>query len=299
MKTSIFRKASLIATFIVMGYSTLSAQASTPEAALEEMVTTQKPEVFEKHLPLGVQQALDQLSEKDKLEALDKFLIARKLEHEHLKLRRSDKDDQWELVNEVEIEGTIILSNTFVSGTEAILRLKAREKQRPWEQFIVSMRLEEGEWRVIEIGPWRGMSLESEELMREILPGPRDEAAAQEYLGTLNRALARYATLYPAVGFPASLQSLSGAGSPDEEPSAQHAGLIDPAINGNSFTRAGYEYRYVLLDPGQPERQGNYQIVAMPVEWGKTGARSFFTDASAVVRFTTEARPATDADSQI
>lgn len=300
MKTSIFRKAGLIAAFILLSHCASSGQAGTPEAALEEMVTTQKPEVFEKHLPLVVQQALDQLSHKEKLAALDEIFVSKKLEREHVKLRRSDEEDGWEIVNEKgDVDVKIALRNTFISGTEAFVLLKAREKQRAPEQLLVGMRLEEGEWRVVEIGPWQGTSLESEQLMRQILPGPRNEAAAQEYLGTLNRALARYAGLYPAMGFPASLQSLARSGSPDEKPSAQHAMLLDPAINGNTFTREGYEFRYVLVDAGQPEHPGNYEIVAMPVEWGKTGAKSFFIDASSVIRFTTETRPATDVDSPV
>ena len=271
-----------------------AAQATTPDAALEEMVTADKPQVFEKHLPLAVQQALDQLSEQDKAEAMKKLFVPALLTRDGVKLQRNDDEGNWELVsNEGIVKARVALQNVFVTGTDALVLLKIQERH-DWEQFIVGMRLEEDEWRVTELGSWENKSLESDELLREILPTARNEAAAQDFLRALYSALQRYSNLYVDVGFPRDLEALSGRGNGSASP--EHAMLMQGTFTGNATTRAGYEFHYTLLDSGQPGHPGIYRIVARPLEFGKSGNKSFFIDQSGVVHATAEDRAATEFD---
>jgi oxalate decarboxylase/phosphoglucose isomerase-like protein (cupin superfamily) len=82
------------------------------------------------------------------------------------------------------------------------------------------------------------------------------------------------------------------AGGETQQPSPDHAMLLDLAFSTEPLVRNGYEFRYTLINAGNLEgTEGRYQITATPVEFGKTGSRSFFTDQTAVLRFTTENRP--------
>lgn len=167
------------------------------------------------------------------------------------------------------------------------------------------MRLEEGEWRVIGYGPWEHKSLEADDFLHGLLPDEQaaSAATAAATLRTLNTALVTYATTYPEVGLPASLQQLSGASG--SEPSSQHAMLMDPAFAAAPLIKDGYEFRYTMIEPGainpetDKEPQGRYTITATPVEFGKTGSQSFFTDQSCVVRSTRENREANENDEPI
>ncbi len=51
--------------------------------------------------------------------------------------------------------------------------------------------------------------------------------------------------------------------------------------------------------PGPPDKAGHvatYTVVARPLEYGKAGTMSYFTDESDVIRQTSEDRPATAKD---
>src|SRR5258708_38921812 len=160
---------------------------------------------------------------------------------------------------------------------------------------MIDMRFEGDEWRVMKVGHWQGTDLEAEFLHKAEAQDQASEAVAASTLRTLNTALVAYSTSYPEVGYPAALQSLSG--QEDQEASAEHAMMVDGAFMTTPVTKAGYEFRYVLIDPGKVSgHEGRYQITATPLEPGKAGVKSFFTDQTAVIRATTESRPANEND---
>jgi type II secretory pathway pseudopilin PulG len=122
-------------------------------------------------------------------------------------------------------------------------------------------------------------------------------------LRTLNTALITYATTYNQ-GFPESLRKLGPA--PSGQPDANNAEVLDQVMAGraeggraNSFVKSGYRFTYW---PGPRDAKGQittYTITARPLEFGKTGSRSYFTSESAVIRATTEDRDATIQDPPI
>ncbi len=114
-----------------------------------------------------------------------------------------------------------------------------------------------------------------------------DEAAAVAFLRTVNTAAVTYSSTY-AVGYPKSLAAMGE--SSDGKVTQEHAGLIDKTLA--SGMKAGYTITY---RPGPPTdgQVVAYMAVARPVQYGKSGIRSFFTDPSGVIRETREDREPT------
>jgi hypothetical protein len=307
---------------LVLCPAVLAWQGNTPESALEELVTAEKVEVAVRHLPVSIEQAISKLNANQKKALSDKLLVRSLLKSDGVTFNKSDDGAGWEIKNEKgQVEGVIKLKNSFVSGTEALLSLEfiqhresdenkdsqsTSEPPPPIESenqqlVLVSMKLEGNEWRVIGFGPWRQKNIQASDFFKEELNQQEANAAvALSTLRVMNTSLVTYSTTYPKVSLPYRLEQLTG--TPDEEPSAEHAMLLDPAFNASPLIKDGYEFRYTLVDAGQinpatgNREGGHYQITATPVEFGKTGSKSFFTDETAVIRVTIENREATEND---
>lgn len=288
----------LLRTFLFLACSVVpmySVQAGTPQTALEELATAENIAVALKHLPLKVQEHVEKLPAQEKAAMADKLLIRKNMEREGSKLSRTGDGNGWELVEkDGKSKGTITVKKTFISGADALVELEIKEGEHS-ETAMIGMRFEGDEWRVMKIGHWQGTDLEAELLPKVEAQEAPGETAAVSNLRTLNSALIAYSTTYPQIGYPAALQALSG--QEDQEPSADHAMMVDSSFMAVPTTKAGYEFRYVLINSGSIEgSEGRYQATATPLEFGKTGARSFFTDQTAVIRATTEPRPANEND---
>jgi len=291
----------------------LACQSNTPEAALEEMVTTDKVEVALKHFPLAVQQAVERLGPKEKEAISGRLVIGKELEKQGMTFRKRDDGSTWEVDTKQEgVVGLLKVKNSFVSGTEAFVVLEVtenkndgenessqKEKKEPRKTVaLISMRLQEAEWRLTGFGPWEYQSLESERFLQDLLRDMGGESAAVSTLHTINSYLDKYRTTYPETGVPQNLQALSGPEG--EKPSAQHAMLLDPSFMAVPLIMDGYRFEYALLDPGtQKDHEARYRITATPLEFGKKGARSLFTDETNVIRATSENRDANENDEPI
>jgi type IV pilus assembly protein PilA len=110
------------------------------------------------------------------------------------------------------------------------------------------------------------------------------EASAVGSLRTLNTAQVEYARAHSDRGFASSLAELGPTGDT----------LID------SVLASGKKSSYVfILTAGPLDSRGKvvrYIITARPQHYGKDTTRSFFTDESGILRFTTENRAATAQD---
>src|SRR5258707_8778077 len=82
--------------FCLLSLTCSALRAQTPEAALEEMATSDKAEVVLKHLPASVQKALDALSPREKTKIVDRLLPVRLLARENVKLTKSEDGSFWE-----------------------------------------------------------------------------------------------------------------------------------------------------------------------------------------------------------
>jgi hypothetical protein len=102
-------------------------------------------------------------------------------------------------------------------------------------------------------------------------------------LRTLNVAEIAYEGFHPEKGFTHSLKELGPKGE----------NLVGPLLP----TGEADGYRITLRGKGTPVR--HYVILAKPVTRLVANQRSYFTDETGIIRFTTEPRAATKADPQI
>jgi hypothetical protein len=114
-----------------------------------------------------------------------------------------------------------------------------------------------------------------------------EERAAVSNIRTLNTALVMYHAEEPAKGYAATLKELGPEGK----------GYIEKTLA--SGTKSGYkfDYRPESVPAGTPVN--HYTIVARPVQLLAAGEKSFFTDETGAIRFTTEDRAAKPTDPPI
>jgi len=122
-----------------------------------------------------------------------------------------------------------------------------------------------------------------------------NESSAVGALRTLNTSALTYAESYPKAGFPEKVSAL-GPPAAGSQASPAAADLLEAKIAcaDPSCLKFGYRFTYTLTAQGPPGTA--YTYVARPVEYGRTGYRSFFTDQSGVIRFAADDRAATAAD---
>jgi hypothetical protein len=114
-----------------------------------------------------------------------------------------------------------------------------------------------------------------------------NEAEALEVLRTLHAALARYAELYPSVGYPASLRQLGWRPGPR---SCHNAELVEKPLDFDEFVFRGYQFTYELKQGrGLCRVAGSvpgtrYVISARPWFPAVTGDREFLVSEDGSVR---------------
>ena len=118
-------------------------------------------------------------------------------------------------------------------------------------------------------------------------PSVRDQVTADESscvatLRVINVAQATYWGGDPAKGYASSLSELGPTGS----------GILDSVVA--SGKKGGYSFRLFPKTGHRPIKR--YIIIARPVKRLVKDQRSFFTDETSVIRFTTKNRSATAAD---
>ena len=275
-------------------------QGTTPQAALEEIASTTKPEVLIQHLPEPVQKRIEALPTVKKQEILSKLLELKSEQLKDCTVRAAQNGDGWEVIEgDGTVKARVKLENAFISGTDAILPLEV-ESDDATQSFIVKMHLEEHEWRIGEFGQWQKMDLGITELLHEPTEMEKNEAAARETLGEIERAVGRYAAMHPQNGFPARLQALT-VGPAEVPPEAwPRFGILDESFAEEPLIKNGYRFHYLLTNAGGGEQgPGEFEIVAVPVEFGVTGKKSFYLDQDGTVHMTMENRPATSGDQAI
>jgi hypothetical protein len=270
-----------------VGHAT--AQSSTPEGALEELATASSAEIVLRHLPVSTAEIINKLPPRTKAQVLEHLVPAKKMETEGVALRRAANGRAWEVVKKVDdtVEDTVEVTDSFVTGDRALLVISKRSSgQLTPEEVMVGMRLEQGDWRLAEFGPWERHAMK--DIFADKLETPaRNESMAANILRRVATALAKYVENYPAIGFPDALSALRCC---DDEPSPEHAGLIDQRFASNVLNFNGYEFRYAS------NGRSHYTITAVPVEWQETGTKSFFVDESGIIRVTVENRKAGPGD---
>jgi hypothetical protein len=288
----------LIAFLTVAALPAACLQTGTPEAALEELATADKPELIERHLPETVKKQIDDLPKPVKQRVMDSLLQMKTTQLNGCTVKRADDSDAWVLVgSNGESQGKITLAAAFISGVKAMVPLRI-QGQNGAQTYIVTMHLDGDDWRIDDFGPWDKRDTGLKDLIHQPTEVEKNNTSAEETLARLQNALNGYASQFPQYGYPHRLLPLTvrPANLPDGmerliQPLVQPAFAKDPAVLN------GYEFHYLLTMPGNgPGSAGEYQITASPVEFGKTGSHHYLVTQTGSVSCTTEDRPATEDD---
>ena len=270
-------------------------QETTPQAALEELATATKPEAIARHLPEPVQKSIEVLPKPQKQLVLDQLLEMKNTQFHGCSIRPAHDSDGWEILDENgDSKGKVRLANAFVSGVDALLPLEL-EFSDSTQEFIVTMHLEGDEWRIDDFGPWEKNDLGLGKLVHQPTELEQNEAAARETLSTLIGALQHYASRFPKTGFPFNLRMLTTS-MESENIYAGKEPLLDESFAAEPLIKNGYIFQYLLTSVGDGGEHGwgSYEITATPVEFGKTGSKSYMADPN--LHVTSQNRPATDDD---
>jgi type IV pilus assembly protein PilA len=131
-----------------------------------------------------------------------------------------------------------------------------------------------------------------------------NEASAVGSLRSVNTGAMVYATTFEN-GFPSSLEALGGATAGGS--TCNHAGFLHAPLT--SGRKSGYIFTYTpqypdgatapVISPKAAAKgctaggASGYSVTADPIERGASGQRSFFTDQSGLIRYSTDGQSAT------
>lgn len=110
-----------------------------------------------------------------------------------------------------------------------------------------------------------------------------NEASAVSSIHAINTAEISYSTLFPTVGFAASLSALGDGGTSPCPGTAAASCYIDNNLAGG--TKAGYVFTYTQDNSATPSL--HYSITADPITRGVSGQRGFYSSDGNVTRFST------------
>ena len=143
-------------------------------------------------------------------------------------------------------------------------------------QINMGMVREEGEWKLLSLGvllldlP----ALETEWDEAEIEETEKD---ALQSLRTITAAIESYRNKY--LRLPESLANLTPPSR--GKPSVEAAGLLDADLAKGA--KNGYTFRYVIAGASDLGAPAKYELSATPLQYGRTGRRSFFRDSHGVL----------------
>jgi hypothetical protein len=279
---------------ILSAISVYAWQGSTPQAALEELATATKPEVIARHLPEPVQKRIEVLPRLQKQQVMDQLLQMKTTQLGGCSVRPAHDSEGWEILDgDGKSKGKVKLATAFISGVDALLPLELELSDGP-QVFIVTMHLEDEEWRIDDFGPWEKNGLGLGKLLHQPTEMEKNEAAARETITALEQALQQYASRFPRLGFPFNLRSLTTPTG--TENAAGNAPFLDESFAVEPLIKNGYIFQYLLTNVGSGNQWvwGRYEITATPVEFGKTGGKNYLAEPR--LHVTTQNRPATEDD---
>jgi hypothetical protein len=135
---------------------------------------------------------------------------------------------------------------------------------------------ENGQWKLLSLGlllldlPALGEEWDRAEIQA-------NEKTAVASIKELAAAIEKYRVTYTRL--PATLADL---GPPaNGAPKSDQAGLVGSELGAGR--KDGYSFRYVIVGANDVGAPAKYELAAIPSEYGRTGTRSFFRDASGVL----------------
>lgn len=176
-----------------------------------------------------------------------------------------------EVTTEMQIGGADVRENI------AFLPLELREATDTTGESVhqVTMGLvrEDGEWKLLSLGVLF-LDLPALEVEWDAEQMDTAEQNALEAMKKVAAAVEAYRNKYLRLP-----ESLANLGPPlHGAPNGESAGLVDSDLaNG---MKSGYAIRYVILGASTLGAPAKYELAATPLQYGRTGMRSFFRDSN-------------------
>jgi hypothetical protein len=140
-------------------------------------------------------------------------------------------------------------------------------------QITLGLVREDGEWKLLSLGLLL-LDLPSLEVEWDTAEMESTEKSAIESLKRVAAAVEAYRNKYPHLP-----ESLANLGPPlHGAANGEAAGLVDSDLaNG---IKNGYAIRYVIVGASMLGAPAKYELAATPLQYGRTGRRSFFRDSN-------------------
>ena len=143
-------------------------------------------------------------------------------------------------------------------------------------RIVMGMVRENGEWKLLSLGlllldlPTLGEEWDRAEMQN-------NEKSAVASMKELAAAIEKYRVTYTHLP-----ERLAELGPPSQgAPKSEQAGLVGRELAGGR--KDGYSFRYVIVGANNSGAPAKYELAAIPVEYGRTGTRSFYRDAAGVL----------------
>ena len=117
-----------------------------------------------------------------------------------------------------------------------------------------------------------------------------NEASAVGSMRTINTAETTYNSTYPTIGYTGTLVNLATNGGSCATPTSTSACLIDDTLSQATTTttpKSGYYFTLTISSAL------GYTLLGTPAKAGSTGVKNFYTDGTAVIKYTTDGTAAT------
>jgi hypothetical protein len=142
-------------------------------------------------------------------------------------------------------------------------------------QVTMGMVRESGQWKILSLG-LLFLDLPSLEIEWDRAEMKANEQTAVASLKALVDAIETYRKTYTHL--PESLKVLGPAPTANNAPKSDGAGLVGEDLAGGR--KDGYSYRYVIVGANTSGAPAKYEVAAIPSDYGRSGMRSFFCDAT-------------------
>jgi len=179
-----------------------------------------------------------------------------------------------EVTTEMQIGGAELRDN--LAFLPLILRNASDDSASDARQITMGMVREDGEWKLLSLGVLL-LDIPALEVEWDAAEIESTEEGAIDALKKIAAAVEAYRNKYSRL--PDSLANLApplrGA------PNADAAAMLEADLAAG--TKNGYTLRYVIVGASTLGAPAKYELSATPLQYGRTGQRSFFRDANGVL----------------
>lgn len=273
-----FRLVSALVLFIAVSAADSRAQSNAPTDTLRSILTaacSQDPKQFSDNLTVRNADAFAHMTRSAQTTLLKRFVLLDQAGQPRVETDAqgtvtvfcvtSDVTTQMQF-GKVELRDNLAYLPLVVKDSADATDANAR-------RITMGLVKENGQWKLLSLGlllldlPALGEEWDRAEIQN-------NEKSALASVKELSTAIEKYRVTYTRL--PATLAELG----PPEKGAAKsdQAGLVGKELADGR--KNGYLFRYVIVGANDSGAPAKYEIAAIPVEYGRTGTRSFYRDSS-------------------